>query len=215
MINVLIVEDQEMPRRLFELIIESSDRYRVARSIPNAAMAPFYCQQGGIDLVLMDVCTAMDSSGLEAARRIKERQAQIKIIIVTSVPEFSWLSRAREIGVDSFWYKNLTEAPLLELMDRTMAGESVYPDAPPEVKMGHATNREFSQRELEVLRELTTGDSNVEIGKRLNISPLTVKGHVKNMLQKTGFHTRTALAVEARRLGLVVRCEPGESSSRE
>ena len=205
MTNVLIVEDQEMSRQLFEILLRDTGRYRVVRSIPNASMAPFYCAQGGIDLVLMDVCTELDASGLDAAARIKEKHPDIKVIIVTSIPEFSWLERARAIGADSFWYKNVSREPLLELLDRTMAGESVYPDETPELRLGLASSREFSRRELEILRELTGGGSNQEIGEALGISALTVKTHLKNMLQKTGFHTRTELAVEARRIGLVVR----------
>lgn len=211
MINVMIVEDQELPRQLFEMIVGNSGRYRVVHSIRSAAMAPVFCEQGDIDLILMDVCTEMDASGLDASERIKKRFPQIRIIIVTSMPEFSWLARARNIGVDSFWYKNVSREPLLELMDRTMAGESVYPDETPVLSLGMTTNHDFSTRELEVLRELTTGDSNSEIGERLGISALTVKAHIKSLLEKTGFRSRTELAVEARRLGIVIRDrKPGE-----
>lgn len=208
MTNVLIVEDQEMTRRLLELLLENAAAYNVVRAIPNAEMALFYCDRGDVDLVLMDVCTEMDASGLDAAARIKEKHPEIKVIIVTSIPEFSWLERARAIGADSFWYKNVSRAPLLEIMDRTMRGESIYPDETPPVTVGLASSKEFSTRELEILRELTGGASNQEIGHTLGISPLTVKTHVKNMLEKTGFHTRTELAVEARRLGLVIRDKP-------
>ena len=211
MTNVLIVEDQEMTRRLLELLLEGAAEYRVIRAIPNAEMALFYCDRGDVDLVLMDVCTEMDASGLDAAARIKEKHPDIKVIIVTSIPEFSWLERARAAGADSFWYKNVSRAPLIEIMDRTMRGESVYPDETPPVTIGLASSKEFSTRELEILRELTGGASNQEIGRALGISPLTVKTHVKNMLDKTGFHTRTELAVEARRLGLVIKDKPGNN----
>lgn len=210
MTSVMIVEDQEMPRQLFEMLVNSSDQYRVVRSITNADMALFYCQQGGIDLVLMDVCTAMDASGLDAAANIKERYPKIKIIIVTSMPEFSWLARAKKSGVDSFWYKNVSKEPLLELMDRTMAGESIYPDETPEMQLGLTTNHDFSFRELEILRELTTGDSNAEIGERLGISANTVRNAIQGMMDKTGFKSRTELAVEARRLGIVIKDKSSE-----
>lgn len=205
MTNVMIVEDQTMTRQLFEMLVQGSEKYRVVQSISSADMAMFYCQQGNVDLVLMDVCTAMDASGLEAAERIKKQFPKIRIIIVTSMPEFSWLKRAKEIGVDSFWYKNVSREPLLELMDRTMNGESIYPDDTPELSLGCATNHEFSYRELEILRELTTGDSNVDIGERLGVSANTVKGHIQHMMDKTGFKSRTELAVEARRLGIVIK----------
>lgn len=55
-----------------------------------------------------------------------------------------------------------------------------------------------------VLRELTTGATDQEIAERLNVSAATVRFHVKNLLSKTGFRSRTQLAVRARTRGLVI-----------
>ena len=154
--NVLIVEDDPMARKLFEIILESSGRYHLEASIESASLAEFYCMTNPIDLILMDVCTALHASGLDAAARVKEKYPQIKIIIVTSQPECDFIDRARLGGVDSFWYKDPSEDILLEIMDRTMAGESIYPDTTPMLKLGMASSIEFTPRELEVLRELTS-----------------------------------------------------------
>jgi len=149
--------------------------------------------------------TELGHSGLEAAAEVKQTFPHIKIIIVTSMPEYSWLERAREIGVESFWYKDGKKNAILDVMDRTMEGESVYPDTTPLIRIGNSTNHEFTERELDILRELTTGDSNTEIGERLSISASTVKYHVQNLLDKTGFKTRTELAAKARSLGIVIK----------
>ena len=204
MTEVLIVEDQAMPRRLFEMFVEHSGRYRLAASITNADMAEYYCERLKVELVLMDICTSMNANGLEAAERIKKRFPEIKVIIVTSMPEYSYLERARRAGVDSFWYKELNDEPIMSLMDRTMAGESIFPDKTPEVMLGEASSYEFSDREFEVLRELISGDTNEEIARRLYISQGTVRIHIQHMLEKTGFRSRTELAVRARESGLVI-----------
>ena len=120
--KVMIVEDQTMPRELFELRIQASERFEVALSIDNAALADVYCLRFPVDLILMDVVTRGGESGLDAAERIKRTFPQMKIIIVTSMPECSYLSRAREIGVESFWYKEEQRESLLDVMARTMAG---------------------------------------------------------------------------------------------
>ncbi len=203
--KVLIVEDQEMPRQLFEIFVKSDTRFAHVASIGNAELAIDFCSHGRVDLVLMDVMTELGSSGLDAAEAIKKKYPQVRVIIVTSMPEASWLKRAREIGVDSFWYKEAQKEPILSVMARTMAGEHIYPDEPPAVQIGYTTSRDFSERELEILRELITGDSNGEIGARLGISANTVKYHVQNMLDKTGMHTRTELAAVARSLGIVIK----------
>lgn len=121
------------------------------------------------------------------------------------MPEFSYLDRAKKIGVDSFWYKEDKRETILDIMDRTVAGEKVYPDRAPELKLGNASSYDFTPTELEVLRELTSGDTNPEIAKRMHLSSETVKKHIQHMLEKTGFKSRTMLAVEARESGLVIR----------
>lgn len=203
--RVLIVEDQMMPRQLLEIFVANSKNFTLAASIANAALAIKFCRSQQIDLILMDVMTEFGASGLDASEEIKKEFPGIKIIIVTSMPEATWLERARKIGVDSFWYKEVESAPILDVMDRTMAGEHIYPDSPPSVRIGLVDSTEFTERELEILRELQTGDSNTEIGDRLGISVETVKYHIKSLLQKTGFRTRTELAMESRTLGIVIK----------
>lgn len=205
MTNVMIVEDQSMPRQLFELFVKSSDKYNLLFSIENAGMAEIYCMKHPIDLIIMDVLTAGGENGLDAAETIKKNYPHIKIIIVTSMPEFSYLDRARKIGVDSFWYKEDKRETILDIMDRTVAGENVYPDKAPELMLGNASSYDFTPTELEVLRELTSGDTNPEIARRMHLSAETVKKHIQHMLEKTGFKSRTMLAVEARESGLVIR----------
>lgn len=203
--NVLIVEDQAMPRQLMEIYIGSSEQFHHLLSISNASAAIAVCRTKPVDLILMDVMTELGHSGLDAAEEIKREFPKIKIIIVTSMPEYSWLERARKIGVDSFWYKDGQKDVILDVMERTMAGEHIFPDETPLVPIGNATNHEFTERELDILKELTTGDSNAAIAERLHISPGTVKIHVQHLLDKTGFRTRTELVAEARSLGIVIR----------
>ena len=204
MYNVMVVEDQAMPRQLFEAFISMSDKYRLVHSIKNADMADIYCDQSQIDLILMDVCTELNSNGLDAAERIKQKHPKIKIIVVTSMPEVSYLERARAVGVDSFWYNEVCEEPILELMDRTMSGESIYPDKTPTVSFGNIKSTDLSKREIEVLREVIMGYTNAEIAERLNLSQHTVRDYVQVIMEKTGYRTRTELAVKARETGIII-----------
>ena len=202
--KVLIVEDQQMPRQLLEIFISSNKNYVHQASLNDASLALAYCQNKEVDLILMDVYTFQGNSGLLAAEEIKKQFPDIKIIIVTSLPEYSWIKKAKEIGVDSFWYKDENKENIIEIIDRTMKGEHIYPDETPMVKFGQVTNHDLTDRELEILKEMLTGDSNQEIAERLFLSPGTVKRHVENLLFKTGFHTRTELVAEAVRLGIVI-----------
>ena len=202
--KVLIVEDQVMPRQLFEIFVSSAEDFEHVASLNDASLALTYCQNKPVDVILMDVYTFQGNSGLLAAEEIKKHFPKIKIIIVTSLPEYSWIKKAKEIGVDSFWYKDENRENIIEIMKRTMKGEHVYPNETPTLKFGNITNHDLTDRELEILKEMLTGDSNQEIAARLFLSPGTVKRHVENLLAKTGFHTRTELVAEAGRLGIVI-----------
>ena len=204
MVNVLIVEDDPMARKLMEIFVSSGENYHLVPSLNSAALAELYCMTNPIDLILMDVCTAMDASGLEAAAKLKKRFPQIKIIIITSQPEYTYMSKAREIGVDSFWYKEPTSEALLDVMNRTMKGESIYPDSAPVIRLGAALSSDFTDRELEVLRELVSGKTDAAIAEALYMSVTRVKQHVLRIREKTQFSNRTELAVRARESGIVI-----------
>ncbi|MBR0164831.1 MAG: response regulator transcription factor [Lachnospiraceae bacterium] len=203
-IRVLLVEDQDITAKLFETFLLSSGRYEVAGHLKNADLAPAFCSRGGVELILMDVYTELGASGIEAASLIKKDHPDIKIVIITSLPEVSYIRRAKEGGIDSFWYKEAGEEALLEICDRTMQGEQVYPDDSPELPLGLITSKELTARELDILREVARGSTNQEIAEHLYLSVNTVRDYIKIMMSKTGFHTRTEMAIRAREVGLVI-----------
>lgn len=205
--RVMIVDDQNVPRKLFEMYVNASEDFELVYSIESAAFADTFVLKDKIDLVLMDILMNDGSNGLSAAEKIKKVKPHVKIIAVTSMPEVSWIKRAREIGIESFWYKEASEEDIIDVMKRTAAGESVYPDSFPSVQLGCADSREFTDRELEVLRVMTAGVSNTAIAEKLKISENTVKGHIKHMMEKTGCASRTELAVKARVSGIVVNTD--------
>lgn len=203
--QILIVEDQAMPAQLFEQLIKNNSEYNVVATVSCAAYALNYCVRSKVDLILMDVVTENGISGLDVSEKIKEKFKDIKIIIVTSMPECSYLARAKKIGIEGFWYKETSETSILEVIHKVLQGEIVYPLKTQVVKLGLATSDELTSRELEVLREVTAGYSNEEISKILYISLNTVRNHIAHLLEKTGFKNRVELAVRAREIGLVIK----------
>lgn len=202
--KVLIVDDQALPRQYFESIVNGAEQYSLAASISSAKVADAYCAKGGVDLILMDIIMSDEVSGLEAARKIKQNYPKIKILAVTSMPDATFLKKARDIGVDSFWYKEVQDAPMLEVMDRTMAGERVWPDKAPTVPLGLCDSSELTGREVDVLRYLAMGYGNQEIADALCVSINTVRFHLSNLQSKTGCVSRTELAIIAAKSGIVV-----------
>ena len=195
-VNVLIVEDSRVSREAFERTITSFPEYSVVASIENAANAEIACMTNKIDLILMDVCTADDESGIRAATRIKKNYPWVRIILMTSMPEHSFIKKAQDSGCDSFWYKEYGNISLLEVCERTMKGERVWPESSPVIVIGQAKSTEFTDRELAVIRELVRGVRYEDMAEELHLSINTVKYHVKNILQKTGFRSTIQLVAE-------------------
>ena len=204
MYRVVIAEDFKMVREVFENAVRQAEGYEMAASFGTAYEAVEYIKVNKADLVIMDVLIPGSMNGLEASAMIKEISPKTKIIIVTSMPEMTYIDKARKIGVDSFWYKEVQEQPIQEIITRTMNGESIYPIKKMKVKLGEAEPEEFTETEKTVLRELVAGKSNKEIAESMMIEENTVKWHIRNLITKTGYHTRLELALNARHLGLII-----------
>lgn len=175
--------------------VQARPRYRRVASLSTAEMALAQCARHAVDLVLMDVCTKGSRDGIDVAAEIKARYPETKVIIITSMVEESYLKRAKAAGAESFWYKDVSPESLLEVMDRTMAGESLYPDRTPETRLGQVSSTQLTPREIEVLRLVCEGLEYEEIAAELGISSRTVKRFVSSLLEKTGYSNRTRLAI--------------------
>lgn len=204
MIKVLIVEDQKMAQENMEAIINTSENYTLAGIIPNAADAELFCLRGDVDLILMDVCTARDESGIEACEVIKKKFPKIKVIIVTSMAEHTFLEKAREANADSFWYKDASNGELITVMEQTMAGAHIFPDKTPEVKLGLTTSYELTLSELEVLRALMQSTSDEDAAAVLGCSKANVRWHMSKILAKTGYRSRMELLIAVAQKNLII-----------
>ena len=191
----MIVEDQKMIRSLLESYIEKEPGYRVVSSVAGANRALELCGEIKVDLILMDVQTEHRENGLSAAAKIKQKFPQIKTVIVTSLVDYDVLKKAKKLGADSLWYKDTDEETLMDIVRRTVSGEHIFPDSPPEVEIGTAKSTEFTKTELVVLRHLVRGLSYSRIAEEMGIEVTTVKFHVTNMLQKTNFKNKLQLAL--------------------
>lgn len=205
--RVVVADDYRFSRAFFEMMVRSSTRYVLAASFVSARNTVDYCMNNAVDLVIMDIMMRTGIDGLTAARQIKEKRPDVKIILVTSAAEEEWKKRAQEIGVESFWYKEYSEESLIDVMNLTMEGENYYPRQPLDISFGDVKRVELTKRDLDVLRELTIGDTAEEIAEKLHISVNTVRTHIQHLLNKTGFKNRLELVANAVSLNIVVSDE--------
>ena len=202
--RVLVVDDQNISRGFFEMYVRASVNYELAAGLRTAQEAVRYVDENKVDLLILDVMMQDGIDGLTAAEMIKQKHPEVKIILTTSTSETSWEQKAKDAGIESFWYKEYDEHGLLEIMERTLNGESIYPADEPNVPFGKITRADLTDREIEILRELTASRTNEEIAESLVISVNTVKRHIQNIMEKTGFESRLELAMNAMSIGLVV-----------
>ena len=202
--RVLVVDDQNISRGFFEMYVRASVNYELAAGLRTAQEAVRYVDENKVDLLILDVMMQDGIDGLTAAEMIKQKHPEVKIILTTSTSETSWEQKAKDAGIESFWYKEYDEHGLLEIMERTLNGESIYPADEPNVPFGKITRADLTDREIEILRELTASRTNEEIAESLVISVNTVKRHIQNIMEKTGFESRLDLAMSAKSTGLVV-----------
>jgi len=200
MIKILIVEDQVMLRESLERVIGGQNDMEVAGSTDDAAETPELCRELQVDLVLMDIVTKNNASGITYTSQIRAEFPNIKIVIMTGFSEMTFIDEARKAGAHSYVYKNSGFEHLFYVIRNTMQGNGIYPG--PENHLSFST--QFNERELAVIRLVCKGKSRTEIVRELGMSEAVVKKIISAILEKTEFDNIMKFAIYAVSRGLIV-----------
>jgi DNA-binding NarL/FixJ family response regulator len=144
-------------------------------------------------------------SGIEVAKRVASLSPGTAIVFYTAYGDRALLSEALDVGARGFVLKEAPLADLVRAVERVALGEAyVDPVLAGVLVSGHAERvPTLTQREREVLRLLADGLANEEIGKRLHISPETVRTHVRKAMTKLEADTRTQAVATALRQSII------------
>ena len=156
------------------------------------------------DLALVDVRMPR-MSGIEVAREAAVVAPDTAIVVYTAYGDLAILSEALDAGVRGFVLKEAPLGDLVRALERVVRGEAyIDPVLAGALVNGRADQvASLTQREREVLRMLADGHSNEEIGKRLHISPETVRTHVRKAMAKLDADTRTQAVAIALRQSII------------
>ena len=209
--TVMIVDDHAVVRTGLRSLLELSDELKVVAEAENGEKALELSGRLKPDLILMDLVMP-GAGGVAAIRAILAKRPETHIAVLTSTDDDKLAFDALEAGARSFLLKSMFGDELLSAMVRAAQGENViHPTVA--VRILKVVRKGFdtvptpfsalTNRELEVLRELARGASNVAIAGRLYISEKTVKTHVSNILGKLELSDRTAAVAFAWREGLL------------
>lgn len=196
MINTILVEDDLYIQKHLTERLNSDGKFCLVGVYRDAFEAERYCN-GSVRLILMDVQTQHKHSGLAAAERIKKVFPNIKIVIVTSLVDPEVLAKAKTGAADSLWYKDHGTDELLDVINRTLGGENVFPNTSPAVEMEGTMSDTFSPRQLDILRWYIRGLTYQEIADKFGISKNGVRWNLDDMVEKGGFPNREALVATA------------------
>jgi DNA-binding NarL/FixJ family response regulator len=219
-IRVLVVDDQELVRSGFCVILEATDGITVVGEAANGAQAVAAVCAHAPDVVLMDV-RMPEMDGLEATRRITggEPGTGPKVVMLTTFDLDDYVYAALRAGASGFLLKDSPRHDLIAAVRAAAAGDAllapsvtrrlieVFARKPPEFAPSPSRLASLTARERDVLFLLARGRSNAEIASGLFISEATVKSHVGNVLAKLGLRDRVQAAILAYETGLVV---PGD-----
>lgn len=195
MINTVLVEDNLYVQKVLKSMIESDERFSLTATFTDAFEAEKLCAYGRIDLVLMDVQTQNNHSGLAAGKRIKEASPRTKVVIVTSLVDPDVLKKARNGAADSLWYKDHGTKDIVDVMVRTMNGERVFPDSSPNVTLKDIFSEDLSPKQMKILRYFVKGYTYEEIAQELDMTKRNVRWHLDNIVEKSGFENKYELLI--------------------
>jgi DNA-binding NarL/FixJ family response regulator len=224
-ISVLLVDDQELMRMAFRMVIESQPDLSVAGEAANGLEAVAQVETLAPDVVLMDV-RMPDLDGVEATRRIVGSGNSARVIILTTFDLDEYVYSALRAGASGFLLKDAQPADLLSAIRAVGSGDAVVAPSitrrlldtyahrlgtpgsgDPADRLGPVQREQLEQltaREREVLLLVARSMSNAEIAERLVLSEATVKSHVGRILAKLDLRDRVQIVVFAYESGLVL-----------
>lgn len=193
MINTIIVEDNIYMQNHLSSMLSGDERFNLIASLRDAFEAEKVCKTENVDLVLMDVQTLHNHSGLAAGERIRKSRHNIKIIIVTSLIDPEVLAKAKMYAADSLWYKDHGDKELMDVINRTLAGERIFPDSSPNVEIKDMFSDDITPRQIDILRRFVKGMTYDEIAEDLKLSKNGVRWNLEQIIEKGGFQNKHEL----------------------
>lgn len=202
-IRVLVAEDHNVVRDGVISILNRAGDMMVVAEARNGIEAVDRFQEFHPDICLMDL-EMPGLSGIEAIRRIIDRTAAARIVVLTTYAGDDRIHRALEAGARGYLLKDTLTEVLLDAIRKVHAGGSfVDPAVAAELAQHSMSGSSLSEREIEVLRMISGGKSNKEIAAALFLAESTVKTHVASIYEKLKVTDRTEAVVRAIQRGII------------
>ena len=212
-INILIVDDHEVVRDGISVMLGRQPDFTVIGEAHNGLAAVEKANELRPDLILMDL-RMPEMTGVEAVRHIRDQNADVKFIVLTTYDSDEYIFDAIEAGAKGYLLKDASREELFQAVRAVHRGESlIEPGVASRVldrlaqlsRQSHqpSVSDILSDRETEVLQQMATVAANKTIASKLSISESTVKTHIANIFQKLEVNQRTEAVTKAMSMGII------------
>ncbi len=184
MIRLLLADDHAVVRKGLQLFIGYEDNLKLIAEASDGEELMDVIRDNEADVLLLDL-DMPKMNGITAIRKIKELAPELKIIILTMHPEDIYGKTAMQMGASGYLIKDEEPKKLINAINRVYAGEQIFSE---DLMANKKRNKpiKLSQREIEVLKLLSSGHSNKDIAEELEISDKTVSTYKLRLLNKIG-----------------------------
>lgn len=217
MIRVLVVEDHELVRMGLSIMIDKAEDIQLIGEAENGLLGVELAKKFSPDIVLMDIGLP-NIDGIEATKRIKDFNPQIKVLIFTSREDDDDVFAAFKSGADGYMMKGAStenihtairsvnegvawiDPQIAKLVLSSLQAPSAKDEINYSTGINYKAGKEqygLTEREMEVLALIVNGLTNPQIAEELTITKATTKAHVHSVLQKLSTATRTKAARKA------------------
>jgi DNA-binding NarL/FixJ family response regulator len=201
-IRILTVDDHPLLREGIAAVIEGQPDMILVAEATNGREAIESFRNHRPDVVLMDL-RMPDMNGIEAIRAIRTEFPAARIVVLTTYAGDVQALGALKAGASGYLLKSMLRKDLLDTIRTVHAGKRRIPPEIATQIAEHAADDALTEREIDVLRRVGSGNSNKQIAVQLAISEGTVKAHMKNILPKLGARDRTHAVMIAVKRGIL------------
>jgi len=191
---VLIADDQELILDGLKMILDLENSIEVIATAKNGLECLEKSKDLNPDLILMDIrMPKMD--GIEATKKIKEFNSDIKIIALTTFNDKRSVKRIFKYGADGYVLKDIESDFLIDIIEKTANGQCLLSNYVFQSLLSEKNDYDFTDLEIKIAEELAKGVSNKKIAKKLNIAYGTVRNKISSIYKKIDTNNRAKAVI--------------------